>query len=191
MRSLLGVLTTLHNSVFGALQMLLQDWFLGLTARLVWGSVLLVYFWRAAYLKVISGEPTGFLDYLTVEENALFQMAPKAIEAAGYDPSALGVQYWLMAYGGTYAEFILPLLVVIGLFTRLASLGMIGFILVQSWVDITGHDADESTIGALFDRVADSAILDQRLLWVFPLLYLVVRGAGMVSVDGVLGGRRS
>ncbi|MEO1329816.1 MAG: DoxX family protein [Pseudomonadota bacterium] len=190
MRMVIDGLVRLHDAVFGGLQMLLADWFLGLTARLVFGSVLLIYFWHSATLKVISGEPTGLLDYLTVEENALFQMAPKAIEAAGYDPSALGGEYWLMAYAGTYAEFVLPLLVLIGLFTRLASLGMIGFILVQSWVDVTGHDADESTIGSVFDRIPDSALLDQRLLWIFPLLYLIVRGAGLISVDALLRSTR-
>ena len=47
---------------------------------------------------------------------------------------------------------------------------------------------DAGTIGALFDRFPDSVILDQRLLWIFPLAYLVVKGAGAgadVTASGV------
>jgi putative oxidoreductase len=91
---------------------------------------------------------------------------------------------------GTYAEFILPLLIVIGLFTRLASLGMIGFVIVQSLTDIYGHGAtDGKTLGALFDRFPDAVILDQRLFWVFLLAVLVVKGAGALSVDALLRNR--
>ena len=70
-----------------------------------------------------------------------------------------------------------------GAFTRLAALGMIGFTLVQSYVDIAFHGADAETVGSWFDRFSDAAILDQRALWVFLLAYLVIRGAGMLSVD--------
>ena len=40
---------------------------------------------------------------------------------------------------GTVAEFILPILIAIGLFTRLAALGMIGFVIVQTLTDLFGH----------------------------------------------------
>ena len=88
---------------------------------------------------------------------------------------------------GTWAEFILPLLIIIGLFTRLAALGMIGFVVVQSLTDIYGHNGtDIKTLGAWFDRFPDGVILDQRLFWVFLLSLLVVKGAGAVSVDALL-----
>lgn len=97
----------------------------------------------------------------------------------------------LIVLAGTYAEFILPALILIGLFTRLSSLAMIGFIVVMSIVDITGHGASAKTIGALFDRIQDGVIADQRLLWIFPLIYLIIKGAGAISVDGLLGRRGS
>ena len=86
------------------------------------------------------------------------------------------------------AEFILPLLIVIGLFTRLASLGMIGFVIVQSLTDLFGHGGIEhaETLGAWFDRIPDSLILDQRLFWVVILLIPVLKGAGSLSVDRLL-----
>jgi putative oxidoreductase len=92
----------------------------------------------------------------------------------------------LIVYLGTYSEFLLPLLIVIGLLTRVAALGMIVFVAVQSYVDIVFHHADPETIGAFFDRLSDATILDQRALWVFLLTYLVIRGPGRVSVDHLL-----
>ena len=37
-----------------------------------------------------------------------------------------------------------------------------------------------------FDRFPDAAILDQRLLWLVPLVFVVIRGAGYVSLDALL-----
>ena len=37
-----------------------------------------------------------------------------------------------------------------------------------------------------FDRFPDAAILDQRLLWLVPLVFVVIRGAGYVSLDTLL-----
>jgi putative oxidoreductase len=59
-----------------------------------------------------------------------------------------------------------------------------GFIAVMTWTDITGHEAK---IGGFFDRFQDAAIADQRLLWLFPLVYLLIRGPGVISIDAMLG----
>ena len=61
---------------------------------------------------------------------------------------------------GTYGEFILPLLIILGLATRLAVVGMIGFIIVMSIVDVTGHGV---SVGGLLDGNPGSIIPDQRL----------------------------
>jgi len=81
-------------------------------------------------------------------------------------------------------------MILLGLFTRLASLGMIGFIAVMSFVDVAFHGLKPDDVGALFDRVQDSVIADQRLLWVLPLVYLVLYGAGSVSLDRLMVRRR-
>jgi putative oxidoreductase len=81
----------------------------------------------------------------------------------------------------------LPALILLGLMTRLAALGMIGFIFVQSLTDIFGHGADATTIGAWFDRGSDALILDQRLLWVTILMVVFVLGAGRISLDYMFG----
>lgn len=176
----------LHRCVFGYAEAKLDGWFLGLLARLVFAAVLLVYYLNSAGTKV--GD--GIAGFFSIGDNAYFQILPSVVEAYGYDASQVPFfPYDIIVFAGTYAEFLLPILIVLGLFTRLASLGMIGFILVQSYVDIAFHGADAKTIGSWFDRFADAAILDQRALWVFLLLTLVVKGAGMVSLDSVLGSK--
>jgi putative oxidoreductase len=105
------------------------------------------------------------------------------MEAAGYDPSGLGFGLKALALFATWMEFLLPLMIVVGLLTRLAALGMIVFVVVQSVTDIVGHGADAETIGGWFDRASDAAIADQRAFWVFLLLFLVIRGPGPFALD--------
>ncbi len=167
-----------------ALEAVLDGWFLGLAARLTFAAVLFGYYWNSALTKI---EP-GLLGFLSISDAAYFQIIPAVVEAYGYDASTVPVLPWgLIVVLGTYAEFILPVLIVLGLFTRLAALGMIGFIVIQSYVDIVFHGVDATTVGTLFDRLPGAAILDQRALWVFLLVVLVVKGAGLISADALLG----
>jgi putative oxidoreductase len=173
-------LTALHGHIFGLAEARLDGWFLGLFARFVFAAVLLVYYLNSAATKV--GE--GIAGFFSIGDNAYFQILPSVVEAYGYDASQVPFFPWdLIVIAGTYAEFVLPLLIVLGLFTRLAALGMIGFIVVQSYVDIAFHGADSATVGRWFDRLPDAAILDQRALWVFLLVTLALKGAGAVSLD--------
>jgi putative oxidoreductase len=174
---------TFHDRLFDRIDGAVSALVLPTAARLVFAGVLLAFFWNSALTKL--GD--GVLGLVRLDAGAYIQMFPRAFEAAGYNPGNLGLGYKLIALAGTYAEFLLPLLIVIGLFTRLAALGMIGFVIVMSWTDIAGHGADPTTIGAWFDRVADAPILDQRALWVFVLLFLALRGGGPLSVDRILG----
>ena len=169
-----------HASVFGALQRGTDSWLLGLLARLLFAATLFGYYWNSALTKI--GD--GFGGIFALSPGAYIQILGfPALDAAGGDPAALPFLSKLIVYAGTYAEFVLPVLVVIGLFGRLSALGTIGFIAVQTVVDITQHGAE---LGSLFDRMPDG-LIDVRLLWVFPLVYLVLRGPGLVSVDALLG----
>ncbi len=180
-------IANLHEQIFAGLQDALEDWLLGFLARLVFAAVLFFYFFNSAMTKIGDG-PLGFLQ---VTDNAYFQILPSVVESYGFDASQIPFfPYQLIVMAGTYAEIVLPVLIVLGLFTRIAALGMIGFVAVQSYVDIAFHGADEKTIGAWFDRLSDSVILDQRALWVFLLVYLVIRGAGAISLDHLFAGRR-
>jgi putative oxidoreductase len=158
------------------------DWLLPTLARVVFAGVLLFYFWVSAMTKF--GDGFGGLIWLS--DTAYVQIFPKAVEALDYDASQLGVGHKLIAVMGTWAEFLLPLLITLGLLTRLSALGMIGFVLIQSFVDITGHVVGAKTTGMWFDHISDAAIVDQRALWLLLLMILVVKGAGPVSADAAL-----
>lgn len=154
---------------------------LGTLGRFVFAATLLMYFWNSGMTKL--GD--GIMGLFNPSLGAYAQIFPKAMEAAGYDVSALGTFHYIVVLAGTWAEFILPFLIVIGLLTRLSALGMIGFVVVQSLTDLYGHGGIEhaETLGSWFDRIPDAVILDQRALWVFLLLVLVMKGAGPLSVD--------
>jgi len=144
----MSALVSLYNTIFWGLQRLLEDWFLGLAARLVFASVLLFYFLNSALTKVGSGFPGSLIP----STGAYAQILPQITESVGYDVSQIGV---------------------------------------MTYVDITAHAVDAQTIGSFFDRLPNAPISDQRLMWAFPLLYLVLRGPGVVSLDWMFGGRRA
>ncbi|MEO1641201.1 MAG: DoxX family protein [Pseudomonadota bacterium] len=157
---------------------------LPLFARIVFAGVLLVYYWNSGLTKL--GD--GILGIFSPSLGAYAQIFPRAMEQVGFDVSQLGFFHWAVVTAGTIAEFVLPLLIAIGLLTRLAALGMIGFVVMQSLTDLYGHGgiAHEGTLGAWFDNLSDALILDQRAFWVLCLLILVFKGAGALSVDRLI-----
>ena len=176
-------LINLHNRVFSALEASAPA-VIPTLARLVFAATLLVYFWNSGLTKWGSGP-------FSPDLGAYIQILPRVFDAVGYDPSALGPLAKATVLFGTWAEFILPALVLVGLFTRLAALGMIGFVLVLTWVDINGHGAGPETIGAWFNNTSGDVILDQRAFWIFLLVVLVLRGGGPLSLDALLTRQRS
>ena len=156
-----------------------SGWLLPTLARAVFAAVMLGYFWASAWTKFDGGP-------FALSTGAFAQIFPKTFEAVGYDANQLNWFHHLVALAGAWAEVVLPLLVVLGLLTRLSALGMIGFVVMQSLTDVFGHMAGPDTIGAWFDRASDALILDQRALWITLLVILVIKGAGPVSVDRLL-----
>lgn len=178
-------LVALYSNTVGGLERLAPV-ILPSLARLIFAATLMIYYLNSGWQKL--GD--GIIGLFQPSASAYVTIFPRAFEAVGYDVSQFGLFHWAVAFAGTWAELILPILVVIGLFTRLAALGMVGFVIVQSWVDIVGHGLAAADIGTWFDRLPSAAILDQRAFWVFVLLYLVFRGGGPLSVDRVLSGRQ-
>jgi putative oxidoreductase len=183
---MLNAAARLHNTLFAAIERGTAPWLPGLMARFAFAAVLLVYYLNSFSTKIGAG-PLGVF---SVSDNAYYQILPSVIEAAGYDVANVGLGWKLVVWAGTYAELVLPVLIVLGLFTRLASLGMMGFIAVQSIVDVWLHKIGAEATGAWFDRFSDATILDQRLMWFVPLVLLVVQGAGTLSLDHVLARRQ-
>lgn len=178
----MNTLISLHDRAFSPLER--ADWLLPTLARLVFAGVLLAYFWASGLTKLGPGVSGIFTPSL----GAYAQIFPRAMEAAGYDVSQFGLGHKLVVLAGTWSEFILPLMIVLGLMTRLAAIGMIGFIIVQTLTDLIGHGAiaHTETVGAWFDRASDSLIMDQRALWLVLLMVLVVKGGGALSLDRLL-----
>lgn len=172
-------LLSIHDAIFAAIQKTMGEWFLPTLARFSFAAVLLMYFWKSAKTKL--GDGIGGL--FSLDPNGYVQIFPQKLEELGYDPSGLNIVYKLIAILGTWAEFILPALILIGLFTRLAALGMIGFVAVQTFVDVTGHGAK---IGQWFNNASGELIADQRLLWFVIFAIMIIKGAGPFSVDRLL-----
>ncbi|NBB50809.1 DoxX family membrane protein [Rhizobium sp. CRIBSB] len=73
----------------------------------------------------------------------------------------------LAAYAATWSEHLFPLLIILGLATRLSAAALLGMTLViQIFVVPTGWPT--------------------HLLWAGPLVYLLARGPGALSLDRVL-----
>ncbi len=159
-------------------------WLLGFTARFVFAASLLVYYIASALTK--PGE--GLLGIFTPDAGAFAQIVPSIAEHYVYDTAAIPVFPWhLIVSAGTIAEFVLPVLIVLGCFTRISALGMMLFVLVQTYVDVAYHATE---LGGIFNR-DPAELLDQRLFWLFPLLYLACKGAGLISLDRVFSKRWS
>lgn len=183
MSALIRILVRLYQGFFDWLEVITYGWFLPLFARLAFGSVLLIYFFNSGLTKI----GNGAFGFLSPSDGAYAQILPSLMEQVGYDTSQIDFfPYGLIVLLGTWAEFVLPALIVVGLFTRAAGLGMIVFIIVMTVVDITGHHVDATTIGMAFDANPSSLIADQRLLWLVTLLIPVLRGPGAISLDAVL-----
>jgi len=84
------------------------------------------------------------------------------------------------------AEAVLPVLLVLGLATRIAAVGMIGLIAMTAMIDIFARDAPPEVIGALFDASPYDPISDLRLLWITVLAVPAVLGGGGLSLDPFL-----
>ncbi|KUJ85598.1 hypothetical protein AVO45_00980 [Ruegeria marisrubri] len=166
-------LIALHNSVAEKLDRS-SEILTPTLARLVFAAVLLFYYWNSAMLKIDGS-------IFSPSAGAFGQIFPKAAEAVLYDVTQMTFFQRIVIFFGTIAEFALPALILVGLLTRLAALAMIGFVWVQTLVDVTGHGV---ALGSLFDNTY--TLLDQRVMWTFLLLVIVVKGAGPISLDRIL-----
>ena len=162
-------LITLYQDLIDRLDRL--DWLVPTLARLTFLMVLFFYFWNSALLKIDGS-------IFSPSAGAFGQIFPKAAEAVVWDVLQMTLFQRLVILAGTVAEFVLPVLIVVGLLTRLAAIGMIGFVAVQTIVDVTGHGV---ALGSLFDSA--QALIDQRIMWVFLFAVMVLKGAGPISID--------
>jgi putative oxidoreductase len=84
----------------------------------------------------------------------------------------------LAAVVGTFGELFFPVLLVLGLFTRVGALGLcaVNLMAVVSYWHVLGGEGYEAALG-------------QHVLWGFMILVVAVFGGGKVSVDHLLSRR--
>jgi len=118
-------------------------------------------FWRSARTKVEDGS------LLTIKDTTFFQFSDAPFNQVPILNGELG------AYVTTYTEHVLPILLLLGLATRLGALGVLGMTLViQAFV---------------FPEMA--VWWQTHILWVAMALVLIVRGGGLFSLDRLIGHR--
>ncbi|MEQ1538564.1 MAG: DoxX family protein [Sphingorhabdus sp.] len=117
-------------------------------------------FWMSGRTKVEEGT------LLTVSENAIYQFSEAPFSNVPLLPSDVA------AYLTTYAEHIFPILLVLGLFTRLSALALLVMTLVIQFF------------------VFPEAWWQVHILWVAMAMVLIVRRGGSLSLDKLLSGRR-
>ncbi|ATP50686.1 DoxX family protein [Pseudomonas kermanshahensis] len=135
------------NSLAERLQLLLNDTVLCLVARLGIASV----FFMSGRTKV----------------EGLLSITPSTYELFQSEYALPLVSPWLAAHLATYAEHLFPLLLVLGLFTRLSALALLGMTTV---IEVFVYPDAWPT----------------HLSWAGLLLLLVAKGAGALSLDRVL-----
>ena len=184
----MSALSRMHYRMIAPLARLGDDLIIPTLARFLFAAVLFMWFWNSAVTKLGGG---GFGALFTPSFNAFAQIFPKGAEAAGYDIGQATVFQKVVILAGTWGEFILPILIIIGLLTRVAAIGTIIFLVVLSLPALFGHGAvsDPAVLGGWFDGNPGGVILDQRALWIFLLAVLAVRGAGPLSLDRLIFGR--
>lgn len=180
-------LISLQERLFSPLARL--EGLLPLIARFLFAATLFMWFLNSALTKI---EP-GVFGFLTPSIGAYVSILPQAFDAAGYDASGLSLFQKAVVLFGTWGEFILPVLVILGLFARASALAMIGFIIVLSLTDLIGHNKwdDVQVWGAWFDGDPTSQITDVRVYWIFAMLVIVFKGGGWLSLDSLLSRKAS
>ena len=115
-------------------------------------------FWRSGRTKVDEGS------WLTVSDTAKFLFEEE------YKGVPLPPEF--AAYMATYAEHLFPVLLVIGLFTRVSALALLGMTMVIQ----------------IF--VYPEAWWSVHMIWVALALMLIVRGGGGLSLDRLLAAKK-
>ena len=147
----------LHNTAARTLERVLPDDALALAARIGIGSI----FWLSGRTKVDEGS------WISVSDSARTLFGEDPFNKVPLLPPDMA------AYLTTYAEHILPALLVLGLFTRLSALALLGMTLVIQFF------------------VFPDAWWPVHSLWVALELVLIVRGGGGLSIDALFAGRRA
>lgn len=157
-----GLLVTASRAIFAVV---LLPWHLGMAASMFTGSSLSM------------GPPFGSFG-LTLGAYSFW--LPEVLGATP-DPRNLTAGATALVLGMSVATGLLPLMVVAGLATRVATSAYLVFLILAAW--LTPNDQ----WGALFDMDAFSMAPDMSLLWGGLVLPLIAHGGGPISLDRLIG----
>lgn len=121
------------------------------------------------FVRIVAAHPFWASGRSKVE--GLFSMRPAVVDLFRYEYDLPLIPPEIVAPMATVAEHALPILLVLGLFTRFAALGLIVMTLVIQFL------------------VYPDAWWTVHSLWMGLLLILVARGSGPLAIDRWLGGR--
>jgi len=136
---------------------LLPEDLTAITARLAIAAV----FWRSVQTKISGWEYFG-------QQWQFFNINESTFMLFNYEYSLPLINHELAAYLATFSEFFLSLTIVVGFFTRLSALALLGMTAV---IQIFVYPDAWPT----------------HILWAAILLYLLKHGPGKISVDKLLG----
>ncbi|MBR9824585.1 MAG: DoxX family protein [Alphaproteobacteria bacterium] len=169
-------LHTAYTQFFRTLTTLFGGSLLPLLARLTLAGV----FWRSLLTKVETFGVFNYTEYINdfaIERSHVkLPVLPLELKAATLHQFAAEFALPLLpasaaAWMATIGEFILPILLLLGLMTRFAALGLIVMTLVIQFF------------------VYPEAWWGSHALWMVMAGYLVVNGPGRLSIDHTLGNR--
>lgn len=129
-----------------------------LVSRLAIASV----FWRSVQTKITGWEVFG-------QSLQVFNVTPATLMLFQYEYQLPLLAPKVAAYAGTAAEFFFSVLLVLGLATRFAALGLLG-------------------VTAVIQLFVFPDAWPTHILWLALLLYLLKHGAGKISCDFLIRG---
>jgi len=132
----------------------IPEWFISLAMRLVIFKV----FWFAVQTKVQGWTIAG-------QHFKFFGITDNTFLLFDFEYGIPLLDSTIAAYAGTFGEFFLSLLIILGLFTRFAALGLLIITVIIQFF------------------VYPDAWWTVHVYWALPLLYLIKFGGGKLSLD--------
>jgi putative oxidoreductase len=120
-------------------------------------------FWRSVQTKITGWEVFG-------QSLQFFNISGSTVMLFQYEYQLALLSPTAAAYAGTFAEFFFALMLLFGLGTRLAALGLLG-------------------VTAVIQLLVFPEAWPTHILWLAILLYLLQHGGGRFALDNVLRGK--
>jgi putative oxidoreductase len=140
---------------------IIPEWFISLAMRLVIFNV----FWSAVQTKIVGLTVGG-------QHFAFWSLTDSTFLLFDFEYGVPLIPSELAAYMGTFGEFFLALMILLGFMTRFAALGLLVMTMVIQFF------------------VYPDAWWSVHVYWTVALLYIMRNGGGLLSLDNILWKRK-